>query len=197
MATERSIPYQNYLAGSPPSLVIRILSFLFGGPSNVNGTSTSITVNATLEDTWRNIRFYEEVPGRAPFPLRAFMPCPIRTVGSKHRVGSAILCIYERGSLIKRITVVHPPERIEFDVSEQFLGIEKCIVAQYGSYALAARGNRTEISLTTEYRSYLHPRWIWRPLEEFILGQLHHHVLNGVREVVTRNPAAKPLIAEV
>lgn len=43
---------------------------------------------------------------------------------------------------------------------------------------------QARIFLTTNYSAYLHPRWLWRPLEKLVTAQLHHHVLRGMREAV-------------
>jgi hypothetical protein len=135
---------------------------------------------ATPEEAWNRILFYEEVPGRAPFPLRAFMPSPVRTEGQKASVGSRVRCIYNRGYLIKRITMLDPPRRIRFEVTEQLLGIERCVVALGGSYEIEPSGEGSEFTLTTRYQAHLHPRALWRPLERLVAGQLHTHVLKGM-----------------
>jgi hypothetical protein len=135
---------------------------------------------ASPEEAWERILFYEEVPGRAPFPLRWFMPSPVRTEGEKGSVGSRVRCVYSRGYLIKRITMVNRPRRIRFEVMEQFLGIEGCVVALGGSYEIEPSGEGSEFTLTTRYLARLRPRALWRPLERLVAGQLHKHVLKGM-----------------
>jgi hypothetical protein len=161
----------------------RIFSRLFGGRPRNEVTSTRVTFAASPKTIWNRIVFYEEVPGRAPLLLRLFMPHPLQTEGEKTAVGVRVRCLYEAGELIKRITSLEAPHRIHFDVVEQHLGIENCVVAQGGSYEIDRNGKGSDVLLTTKYKAYLHPRWLWRPLEKLIAGQLHRHVLNGMREV--------------
>jgi len=158
----------------------KLLGWLFGGDGVREDISTSVYFGAAPLDAWDRILFYEEVPGRAPLPLRWFMPCPVRTDGDKSSVGSRVRCVYDRGYLIKRITMVDPPRRIRFEVTEQHLGIEGCVVALGGSYEIEPSGEGSLFTLTTRYRALLHPRGLWRPLERLVAGQLHTHVLKGM-----------------
>jgi len=125
--------------------------------------------------------FYEDVPGRPPLLLRLLLPSPIRSEGRKHRVGATVRCVYQPGDLLKRITVVEAPHSLRFDVIQQRLGIESCILALGGSYSTRASGEGTDVVLATNYQASLRPRALWRPLEAFLLRQLHRHVLRGIR----------------
>ena len=141
--------------------------------------------------------FYEEVPGRPAFLLRALLPYPVRTEGDKTRVGATVRCAYREGDLAKRITTVEPPHLLQFEVIEQRLGIEGCILTLGGSYQIYAVGDATDVVLITNYRAYLRPRYLWRPLEALLVSQLHVHILRGVRAaVLPRNPAVRPAVAE-
>jgi hypothetical protein len=158
-----------------------VLGWLFGGRAVNEVISTQVYFTANPETIWNRIAFYEEVPGQPPFLLRAFMPHPVQTMGEKTAVGARIRCLYQGGDLVKRITAIEPPHRILFDVLEQRLGIEDCVVALGGSYEIDGNGNGSDVVLTTKYKAYLHPRRVWRPLERLIAGQLHRHVLDGMR----------------
>jgi hypothetical protein len=127
---------------------------------------------------------YEEVPGRQPLLLRAFLPQPVRTEGDKTLVGAKVRCAYRRGELIKRITTVKPPYLLRFEVIEQHLGIEGCSLTLEGSYQIFTCGEATDVVLTTKYCAYLHPRYLWHPLEALLVHQLHNHILRGVSSVV-------------
>jgi hypothetical protein len=136
------------------------------------------------DKVWEGLLFYEEVPGRPPFPLNVFLPAPIRTEGGKGSVGAVIRCFYQDGDLTKRITAVRAPHFIRFDVIDQRLGIEGCAVARGGSYELRSTFTGTEMVASTQYTAHLHPRWIWRPIEKLVMGQLHGHVLRGIQSAV-------------
>jgi hypothetical protein len=133
---------------------------------------------------WNHIMLYEEVPGQPPFLLRARLPQPLRTEGDKSRVGAMVRCAYREGDLVKRIVSVEPPYFLQFEVVEQRLGIEGCTLTRSGSYQIHPCGDATDVLLTTNYRAYLHPRFIWRPLEAVLVGQLHNHILDGIRRAI-------------
>jgi len=133
--------------------------------------------------------FYEEVPGRPPFPLNIFMAFPLRTEGEKSGPGARVQCFYSGGYLVKEITAIEPLRLIEFDVIEQNLGIEHCVIALSGSYRIHPSANGVTIVLTTHYRAFLHPRPVWHLIEKVVANQLHGHVLRGMRADALKNAA--------
>lgn len=164
-----------------------VLSWLFAGEPVSEVVATRVCLTASPETVWDRIMFYEEVPGRPPFPLRAFMPHPVRTDGEKSMTGAKVRCLYKNGDLVKRITAVEPQRFIRFEVIEQCLGVEDCVTALGGSYEIHRHGDGSDIVLTTRYRAYLHPRFFWHPLERLVTTQLHKHVLNGMRGCLPEN----------
>jgi hypothetical protein len=162
---------------------------LFGREGLHESVSTRLYVDAGPETVWTRISFYEEVPGRPPFFLRALLPCPVRSEGEKGREGATVRCTYESGDLLKRITAVEAPYVVEFGVFNQRLGIERCARALGGSYHLRHWGDGSEVILTTTYLAYLRPRWLWRHFERFLLKQLHRHILSGIEEKLS--PSAR------
>jgi len=85
---------------------------------------------------------------------------------------------------VKRITAIEAPRCIAFEIVEQELGIESCIVAKSGSYAIRRTRHATEVLLTTNYQSHLHPRSLFRPFERLAIHQLHRYILNGMRHAI-------------
>jgi hypothetical protein len=170
-----------------------LLTRWFAGVVVSESVGSRIHLDASAETAWSAMMFYEQVPGRPPLLLRAVVPCPVRTEGSKGSVGATVKCIYDGGDLVKRMTAIEPPQRIEFEVLEQRLGIEGCAIARSGSYELVPKRGGTDILLTTSYSAYLHPRWLWRPLEKLVTSQLHHHVLRGMRAAVAPEAVALAL----
>ena len=172
-----------------PASLPEILGRLFAGAAVDAEVATRMTFDAGPEAIWHGIMFYEEVPGRPPFPLSIFMPTPVLTRGTKSHAGAIVECMYTSGDLLKRITEVDLGRAIRFDVLDQHLGIESCAVALGGSYEIHLHGRGTTVVLTTKYRAFLHPRPIWRPLEKLISTQLHRHVLKGMRAALRQRVA--------
>lgn len=154
---------------------------LFSGDALRQSVSTRVYFDAGPETVWSRIIFYEEVPEQPPFLLRSFLPCPVRSHGDKAGPGAKVECAYDGGDLLKRITSVERPHLVQFEVLEQQLGIEGCVRALGGSYRIRPRGSGSEITLTTYYLAYLRPRFLWRPVEKFLAGELHRHILRGMK----------------
>jgi hypothetical protein len=175
----------------------RPVSWLFAREAVSETMATRVHLNGRPEAVWNRLMFYEEVPGPAPFLLRALLPQPVRTEGDKTRVGATVCCTYGGGQLVKRITTVDAPHLLRFEIAEQRLGIEDCILTLGGSYQIYSCGNASDVVLITNYRAYLHPRCLWRPLEALLVSQLHRHILRGICAApLPRNPAMRPAVGE-
>ncbi len=173
------------------------ISPLFARKAVSETVATQICFNGRPEHVWNHLLFYEEVPGPPPLLLRALLPHPVRTEGVKNRVGSSVRCVYRGGDLVKRITKVEPAHLLQFEVIEQHLGIESCILTLGGSYEIDVCGPETEVTAITNYLAYLQPRRLWRPLEAFLARQLHRHILRAVRlGVLSGDPLRRPFVAE-
>jgi hypothetical protein len=144
---------------------------------------TRVRFPVPADALWQSLLTYEEVTLAPPWWLRLLLPRPLGTQGDKTRVGAVLPCHYEGGELTKRIVAVHAPRRLEFEVVTQRLGIEDCVRARRGSYEIRDCAAGSEIELTTRYLVRLHPRWLWRPFEQWLAHRFHEHILQamGVR----------------
>lgn len=159
----------------------RLLSRVFGRSGVEEAIATQARLTATPDDVWHRLMFYEDVPETPAFFLRALLPYPVRAEGDKTRPGATVRCVYRTGDITKRITTTHRPHLLEFEVIRQRLGIEGCLVTRGGSYRISANGGSSRVVLITEYEAYLRPRFFWRRLEARLIGQLHLHILGGIR----------------
>ncbi len=184
MADGSDAKAHGYLAISSKTTWCTLLGLLFGGGATREFAATQVHIDAAPESIWHEVLFYEDVPGKPPL-LLALMLSPIGTRGDKSHVGACIECRYKRGSLLKQITAVDMPHWIRFEVTDQCLGIETCAIAMSGSYSIRRAAAGSEIVLTTSYTAFLHPRWLWRRVEKLALHQLHSHVLEGIRKMIS------------
>lgn len=165
------------------------LGALFPRNAQIDRVTTILELRAPPEAVWQRILFYEEVPQRPARLLKLFLPPPVSTSGDKTKVGGLVHCIYQGGDLVKRITNLQPPRLMEFVVIEQHLGVEDSIETTDGSYCIRATPSGSEVTLTTNYRGHLRPRWLWRPLEQYLAHQVHRHILDGMRDALSRTIA--------
>ena len=168
------------LSGRQEAARYRLANRFFAGHAVSETVITQMHMSASPETVWNHVMLYEEVPGRAPFLLRTFLPRPIHTEGDKTCVGARVCCVYSDGNLIKRITTADPPHVLQFEVVEQRLGIEDCVLTVGGSYRISSCGDASDVTLITNYQAYWHPRNLWRRLEGALVRQLHSHILRGV-----------------
>jgi len=167
----------------------RLLSSLFARSAVSGIVATEVRLTARPEKVWEQLMFYEEVPERPALLLRILVPSPIRAEGDKTRPGATVRCVYRTGDLTKRIKTTTPPHLLEFDVIQQRLGIESCLLTRGGSYRISATADSSSILLITDYDGYLRPRFFWRRLEAHLIGQFHMHILSGI---ATATHSAKP-----
>lgn len=177
-----------------PQQLARLTARCFAGKEKEETAVTRLGFPVPAEMLWQSLLTYEEVTLPPPRWMRLLLPRPLGTKGDKTRIGAMLPCHYENGHLTKRILTVQPPRRLEFEVVTQHLGIEDCVRANRGSYEIRPRGAGSEIELTTRYAAKLHPRWLWRPLEQWLAYRFHHHLLDAMRQQLTQS---QPLAREV
>lgn len=168
------------LASSLKSALFGLTAKLFSGNPEFTTVETDVYLPNCVEDVWSSMLTYEEVPGNPPLLVRLLLPRPVKTHGDKTVVGNELPCHYEGGGMIKRITSVEAPNLLAFDVLDQQLGIESCLRAVGGSYAITREGSGSRIRLVTNYEAKLHPRALWHPLEDYLAHAFHRHILAGM-----------------
>ncbi|MGO8968922.1 MAG: SRPBCC family protein [Myxococcaceae bacterium] len=167
------------------------LGGFFPANSESEAVTTNIRLEASPEEVWAALRFYEDVPKRPGLFLLALLPRPIRSEGEKTRVGASVRCEYDGGHLVKRITVAEPRHLLRFEVLEQKLGIENSVSMGEGSYEIRRSEGGSEVLLTTHYRGHLRPRVLWRPFERTLAHHVHRHILVGMRTLLGAAPGER------
>jgi hypothetical protein len=142
---------------------------------------TRMTFAAPPDQIWQRLLFYEQVDQPPPLDLRLLLPVPMRTEGSKSRIGDEARCLYTEGHLVKRVTQVETGRHYGFEIVEQALAIGRGIRLSGGAYTLREiPGGRTEVTLATRYVSPRRPRWLWRRIEAAVCHRLHRHILRAM-----------------
>lgn len=164
---------------------------IFAGKPVFALSKTESVFPMSAEQAWPSIAFYEELLSPLPFLLRLAVPEPLGVEGKKTGVGSEVYCVYRLGHLRKRVTQMDAPHTLRFEVLEQDLGIEDGLRASSGYYVLEPIPEGCRIQVGTHYESRMHPRWLWRPIEEILLHALHSHILENMKDSALRTLAAQ------
>jgi hypothetical protein len=160
------------------------------GDSTVAATEQSSIVtrmnfDASPEQVWKGLLFYEEIGRPPPTHLRLLLPVPIRTEGKVSEVGGEAMCLYEGGHLLKRVTRIERGHFYEFEVAEQALTVGGGMRLSGGRYTLRELPDGlTEVAVETRYTSTKWPRWFWRPLERMVCHWFHRYLLGSMRRAI-------------
>ncbi|HEY7114685.1 MAG TPA: hypothetical protein VIA45_17285 [Thermoanaerobaculia bacterium] len=143
---------------------------------------TAIRCSAPPARVWNALVFFEEIERRPPLLLRLLLPTPLRTEGAHSGEGDETRCVYDRGHLVKRMTLVRPPHRYEFEVIEQALEVGGAIRLIGGRYSLKELpGRSTRLWMETRYDGSNRPRTLSRPIEAAVCHAFHSHILRAIR----------------
>lgn len=151
-----------------------------GGPGVNEEVETRMDFPMRAVSAWERIMLFEETQRRPPLALRMVIPEPLSVDGDKSQVGGLVRCLYRRGEMVKHVTTLDRPEHVSFDVMGQELGIEKMLLVRSGSYWIEDYGDSCRVRLSTRYTAFLRPRWVWRPVERWLMGMLHRHILTAM-----------------
>lgn len=163
-----------------------VVAFIEGRHVNMPPVTltTSMTFDASVQNTWESIQFYEQVKHPVPLLLRITPTFrPMYTIGAAERVGDTKICVYERGRLVKQITEVIPGKRLAFRVIEQTEIQNDGVRLIGGSFELSPipGTQQTRVTLSTQYEPLLTPRLTFLPAEKLAVHTLHQHVLKGMK----------------
>lgn len=144
--------------------------------------STSIIINASADECWDGLVFYEEVTHPPPWILRIGLARPLATRGEGgHNPGDRRVCVYNKGTITKQVRRAEPGRVLSFDVIEQNIGYERDLRLTSGSFTFEPiDADHTRITLTSTYEPKLTPRFCWRWGEQIAFRTLHGYVLEGI-----------------
>jgi hypothetical protein len=126
------------IAASP--LALQQIESAFPRREEIAVVETSLTVDATPEEAWNAIMFYEEVEHSPPWLLHLALPKPIRSVGNKEKEGEVVRCFYDAGTISKRISRVEKHRRLAFEVAEADIRSENYTTLKDGSFEIEPVG---------------------------------------------------------
>jgi hypothetical protein len=163
-----------------------------GFPRTSLGIRSIVThrvLDATLQRAWSSLLFYEDIVQRPPFLLRLLLPRPLQTRTVAQAIGDETTLQYADGQYTKRVTLLEPPRRYEFEVIEQRLSSDRGVKLLSGVFDLRELpASQIDLSITTRYTSRIRPRWLAEPVEAMLCRRLHRHVLDAIQAKAAAPP---------
>ena len=183
------------LAAAIPSLAITE-----GGEPRVAPVVTSVIIDASPEEVWKQVVAFPRLKKPDEFLFRAGISYPIEATIDGEGVGAVRHCTFNTGSFVEPITVWDPPHLLAFDVEQQpaplrelsFWDIDAphlhdTFVSERGQFRLTALPDgRTELEGTTWYYHDIRPDFYWRWWSDYIIHRIHGRVLEHIKQQAER-----------
>jgi hypothetical protein len=153
--------------------------------------TSTITVPATPEATWRLVEKMEKLEGERPFLLKLGIPTPYRCELEQPKLGAKRVCHFREGIISQEITEWRFPNRMGVKIVDSTLPGRHWLQFCTADYEFNAVPGGTRITRRTTISSRLYPRWYWRPLERWGVTSEHDFVFSNLLRWTT-NAAQTP-----
>jgi len=179
-------------------LLMGFESSIDNGPK-VRATSTTVVIDAPIEDVWREVIKFSTIPGPEEFLFRMGIAYPISARIEGEGVGAIRYCNFSTGAFIEPITHWEENRKLAFDVAEQpepmtevspYSGIHPphldwAIQSVKGQFLLTQREDgKVELEGTTWFYTVMAPDFYWSAITENIIHRIHLRVLNHIKKTV-------------
>ncbi|HYW30182.1 MAG TPA: hypothetical protein VE869_01665 [Gemmatimonas sp.] len=167
-------------------------------PSALREVRSSVIIDASAADVWRNVIQFPPLPEPTDLVFRAGIAYPQRATIQGEGVGAVRYCVFSTGAFVEPITVWEPGRRLSFDVTEQpkpmqewspYADISPPHLDGYfrskrGKFRLVALPDgRTRLEGSTWYEMRLEPAAYWVLFGDALIARIHHRVLDHIRTV--------------
>jgi len=134
------------------------------------------------EIVFDEVKQMEKLDADKPIGLQLGLPSPLRCQLMADTIGAQRHCYFKKGEIIAEITEYERGKILKMDVIDYTLTGKDWFQFVDATYAMQAQGTGTLITRTSSYRSILHPRMYWQPLESWGIEQEHVFVLNSLKK---------------
>jgi hypothetical protein len=164
---------------------------------HIREVTTSVVIDARIEDVWDAVIAFPRItdPPRGIFRLGIAYPIEARIEGEG--VGAIRYCTFSTGSFVEPITGWDAPRRLSFDVTENPPPMKEISIhgdlhaphlnghmaSKRGQFRLSERDGQVLLEGTTWYTHSLAPEFYWGWISDAIIHQIHHRVLNHIKQV--------------
>jgi hypothetical protein len=159
---------------------------------------TQIEVKAPIENVWKHVVEFTELPPPKEFLFKLGIAYPLRAEIRGHGPGAVRHCIFSTGPFVEPIEVWDQPRLLKFSVTSNPAPMEEWtpyrqihpphlkgfLVSEKGQFQLTPLpGGRTFLEGTTWYRHNMWPVRYWRLWSDFIIHTIHQRVLDHVKRL--------------
>jgi hypothetical protein len=162
--------------------------------------TTSIEINATPEDVWKNVVEFPVLNEPTEFIFKTGIAYPINAEIKGQGVGAIRHCNFSTGSFVEPITIWDEPALLKFDVLENPAPMKEIsfydlnaphlhdyFVSKQGQFKLTALNNKkTLLEGTTWYYHDIKPAFYWKLWSDHIIHKIHLRVLTHIKETTER-----------
>jgi uncharacterized membrane protein YhaH (DUF805 family) len=164
---------------------------------------TSIEVNASPEQVWKNLIKFPPLPEPNDWVFRAGIAYPMRGEIRGEGVGAVRYCYFSTGAFVEPITRWEPGRRLSFDVASQPRPMEEWspyaditpphldgyFESKRGEFRLIALpGGRTRLEGSTWYVMKIQPAMYWSLFGDAFIHRIHNRVLEHIKENAEGTP---------
>ncbi|RPD41661.1 hypothetical protein [Chitinophaga barathri] len=178
------------LIGSIPAT-----AFMENSPPPLHTVVTSVEINASREEVWKQVVEFSELKEPDEFIFRIGIAYPIHAKIDRKGVGAVRHCNFTTGSFVEPITVWDEPGLLKFDVLEQPAPLRELsfwninaphlhdyFISKEGQFKLTALPNgHTLLEGTTWYYHDIRPAFYWRLWSDYIIHKIHGRVLEHIK----------------
>jgi hypothetical protein len=188
---------------APIAVLVAFLSIPFVGfvendsAPTLASVVTSVEINATPEQVWKNVVEFPELDQPEDLLFRAGIAYPINAEIAGQGTGAVRYCNFSTGSFVEPITTWDQPRLLAFTVEQQpptmkelsFWDIDAphlndYFVSKHGQFRLIALPNgRTRLEGTTWYSNDIRPAFYWELWSDYIIHKIHNRVLEHIKKV--------------
>jgi len=159
----------------------------------ISSASTTMVINASKENVWNKVGFYEHVQKKPSWMLRFSLPTPQEVDGKHEQVGDTCRCKYSDGGyLTKRITKILDGNRIEFEIIEQSIRYQDSIKLLGGYIEVEEQGDQKSIiNMVTYYDNCIKPKRVAGYFINKIIKTMHKFVIQDMQTQLSLNICSK------
>ena len=183
-----------------PLLMVAESAFI-ESESGMIEVKTSIIIQGSQEDVWRQVVAFPEIPDPTEWLFKTGIAYPTSSEIIGEGAGAVRYCKFTTGQFVEPITIWDEPNHLQFTVEKQPIPLKRMIdedvpgnmykyfVSTKGEFRLKeiAQG-RVLLEGTTWYYHRIRPVFYWKIWSKYIIHSIHSRVLHHIKNTVESLP---------